>query len=131
MESFSKARICVTNKSTSSEGFLACTLPSPELAQRRAEIQRLIEQAGSVVATSGGVRFTFQNTDEIAHSLIDFVRFEQQCCGGITYEIRSEPPHTQLILQLHAPTTLVASIQKFYLRDEYRPTAREHDDKDR
>ena len=107
----------MTSKLTTSEGFLACTLPSPELASRRAEIQRLIEQAASVAASSDGVMFTFQNTDEIAHALMDFIRFEQQCCGAITYEIRSEPPHTEFILQLHALATLVASIQEFYLRN--------------
>jgi len=32
------------------------------------------------------VLFTFQNTDETAHALLDFIRFEQQCCGAIAYE---------------------------------------------
>jgi hypothetical protein len=108
----------MTSKSATNEGFLVCTLPSPELASRRAEIQRLIEHAASVVARPDGVLFTFQNTDGIAQALLDFMRFEQQCCGAITYEIRSEPPHTELALQLRAPTTLVTSIQDFYLAGE-------------
>ena len=62
--------------------------------------------------------FTFKNTDEIAHALVDFIRFEQQCCGTITYELRAEPPHTELALQLRAPADLVASLQKFYLTSE-------------
>jgi hypothetical protein len=108
----------MTSESVTNEGFLACTLPSPELASRRAEIQRLIEQAGSVIARPDGVLFTFQNTDEIAHALLDFIRFEQQCCGAITYELRAEPPHTVLALQLRAPADLVAAIQKFYQTNE-------------
>jgi len=108
----------MTSESKANQDFLTCTLPSPELATRRAEIQRLIERAGSVKAKPDGVLFTFQNTDEIARTLLDFIRFEQQCCGALTYELRAEPPHTQLALQLRAPANLVASIQKFYLPDE-------------
>jgi hypothetical protein len=108
----------MTSESATDEGFLVCTLPSPELASRRAEIQRLIEHAGSVVARPDGVLFTFKNTDEIAHALVDFIRFEQQCCGAVTYELRAEPPHKVLALQLRAPAALVASVQKFYLTSE-------------
>lgn len=108
----------MTNESAANDGFLICALPSPELAPRRAEIQRLIQHAGSVVARPDGVLFMFQNTDDIAHALLDFIRFEQQCCGAITYELRSEPPHTELALQLCAPTALVTSVQNFYLTSE-------------
>jgi hypothetical protein len=108
----------MTDESAINEEFLLCALPSPELASRRAEIQRLIEHASSVVARPDGVLFTFQNTDEIAHALLDFIRFERQCCGAITYELRAEPPHTELALQLRAPAALVTSVQKFYLTSE-------------
>jgi hypothetical protein len=106
------------SESAINQEFLFCTLPSPELASRRSEMQRLIEHASSVVAKPDGVFFTFQNTDEIARALLDFIRFEQQCCGMITYELRAEPPHTELALQLRAPATLVSSVQKFYLTSE-------------
>ena len=108
----------MTSESATSEGFLVCTLPSPELASRRAEIQRLIEHVGAVVARPDGVLFTFQNTDEIAHALLNFIRFEQQCCAAITYELRAEPPHTEIVLQLRAPAALIASVQRFYLPSE-------------
>jgi hypothetical protein len=106
------------SESAINEEFLVCTLSSPELASRRSEMQRLIERANSVVARPDGVLFTFQNTDEIARALFDFIRFEQQCCGTITYELRTEPPHTELALQLRAPAALVTSVQKFYLTSE-------------
>src|ERR1700691_3162122 len=92
--SFPPTGICMASEPATSEGFFVCTLPSPELASRRAEIQRLIEHAGSVTARPDGVLFTFPNADGIAHALLDFIRFEQQCCGAITYELRSVPPHT-------------------------------------
>jgi len=108
----------MSSDSMNDENLLLCTLPSPELAPRRAEIQRLIEQAGSVVSKPDGVSFSFRNTVEIAHALVDFIRFEQQCCSSITYELRSEPPHMELTLRLRAPSVLVASVQKFYLINE-------------
>jgi hypothetical protein len=108
----------MTSASTTNEGFLVCNLPSPELASRRGEIQRLIEHAGSVVARPDGVLFTFQNTDEIAHALLDFIRFEQKCCAAITYELRAEPPRSELAFRLRAPAALVTSVQKFYLTSE-------------
>jgi hypothetical protein len=108
----------MTSKSAPDVDFLGCTLPSSELATRRAEIQSLFEQVGSVEATSDGVLFRFQNTGEVAHALVDFIQFEQQCCGAITYELRSEPPHTVFTLQLRAPETLIGSIQTFYLTNK-------------
>ena len=108
----------MANDSTTNDDFLLCTLQSPELATRRGEIQRLIEQAGSVVSKPDGVLFTFRDTVEIAQALVDFIRFEQQCCSALTYELRFEPPHRELALQLRAPVALVASVQKFYLASE-------------
>jgi hypothetical protein len=96
-------------------GFLACTIPSPQLASRRAEIQTLIDQAGSAQARHDGVQMTFQNSEEVAQSLLEFIRLEQQCCKTITYELRSEPPHTELSLRLRAPAALISPVQSFYL----------------
>ncbi len=101
-------------------GFLACTLPAPELASRRAEIQMLIDRAASVQARQDGVSFTLRNTEENARALLDFIRFEQQCCAAITYELRAKPPHTELALRLRAPATMVSALQNFYLRTEPR-----------
>lgn len=94
--------------------FLLCALPSPELALRRAEIQTLVEQSGAIGSTPDGVLIKFPNSNEIAHALVDFVRFEQQCCSEIIYELRSEPPHTELVLQLRAPAAMVSLVQEFY-----------------
>jgi hypothetical protein len=108
----------MTSGPATNVAFPVCTLPSPELASRRAEIQTLIDRAGSVQTRHDGVLFTFENTEEIAYALLDFIRFEQQCCTAITYELRAEPPHAELALRLRAPATLVASIQSFYRRTE-------------
>lgn len=96
---------------------LVCTLPSTEFATRRMEVQKFVERATSVTPTSTGLRFVFRNTNEIMHALADFILFEQKCCGAVSYELQSVPPHTDLVLQLHAPEELFASLQAVYLRD--------------
>ncbi len=106
----------MTNEPSTEVDFLACTLPSPGLAARIGEVQALFDQAESIQARNDGVLFTFQNTEIIAHALMDFIRFEQQCCKTITYELRAEPPHTELALQLRAPADLVSSVQGFYMK---------------
>lgn len=94
---------------------LVCTLPSTEFAKRRIEVQGFVERASSVEATSTGLRFVFRNTNETAHALVDFILLEQKCCSAVSYELQSLPPHTDIILQLHASGELLASLQALYL----------------
>jgi len=113
----------MANDSAGNKVSLVCSLPSPQLAARRAEIQRFIAQANSVVPRPDGVLFAFENTAEIAHALVDFILFEQQCCSSIAYELRSEPRHSQFILQLRAPVDQVVALQTIYLKGD-RPDTR-------
>lgn len=101
------------NQATS--GLLVCTLPSAEFRSRRIEVQEFVERARSVVSIPNGLRFVFPNTKEIAHALVDFILFEQKCCAAVTYELQSPPPHTDLVLELHASGGLFASLQALYL----------------
>jgi hypothetical protein len=96
-------------KSTQTESVLVCSLPAPDLAARRVEINKFFKGAKSVTGTPDGILFVFANTPDIAHALTDFILFEQKCCGTILYELRSSPPHTQLTLQLYAPQKQVWS----------------------
>jgi MerC mercury resistance protein len=104
----------MTKDSGRTEFSFVCSLPSPELTARRAEIQGFIEEATSVVSRPDGVLFAFANTVETAHALVDFILFEQQCCSSITYELRSEPRHSHFTLQLRAPADQVLELQKIY-----------------
>jgi len=103
----------MTREPATNINFLACTLSAPDFALRRAEIQTFIDKAGSVQTRPDGVSHTFRNTAEFAHSLLEFIRFEQQCCSTITYELRVEPPHTELTLRLRAPAAMVSPVQSF------------------
>jgi hypothetical protein len=105
------------SKPASGNGQLMCSLPAPEFAARRAEIKRYIEQADAVVPRRDGVLFSFKNTTETAHALIDFILFEQRCCSSITYELRSEPEHSHFFLRLRAPLAQVEALQAIYLND--------------
>jgi hypothetical protein len=108
----------MTNDSGRTEFSFFCSLPSPELAARRVEIQGFIEGATSVASTPDGVLFAFANTVETAHALVDFILFEQQCCSSITYELRSEPRHSHFTLQLRAPADQVVELQKIYSKGD-------------
>lgn len=96
---------------------LLCTLPNTELADRRMEVQKFFGRACSVAAISTGLRFVFHNTNETAHALVDFILFEQKCCNAVSYELQSLPPHTTLILLLHASGELLAPLQSLYLNE--------------
>jgi hypothetical protein len=100
---------------TATDSVLVCSLPAPDLATRRAEINEFIRGAISVNATPAGIVFIFENAADIAHALIDFILFEQKCCSSILYELRSSPPHAQLTLQLHAPRNQVDALHAIYL----------------
>jgi hypothetical protein len=108
----------MTNNSGRTKFSFVCSLPSPELTARRAEIQGFIEQATSVVSRPDGVLFAFANTVETAHALVDFILFEQQCCSSITYELRSEPRHSHFTLQLRAPADQITELQKIYSKSD-------------
>jgi hypothetical protein len=108
----------MTKDSGRTEFSFVCSLPSPELIARRAEIQGFIEQAISVVPRPDGLIFAFENTVETAHALVDFILFEQQCCSSITYELRSEPRYSHFTLQLRAPADQVVELQKIYSKGD-------------
>ena len=100
---------------TPTESVLVCSLPKPDLATRRSEINEFIRNAISVNATPDGVVFVFENTADAAHALMDFILFEQQCCSNVSYELRSEPRHTKLTLQLYAPKNQVNALHAIYV----------------
>lgn len=104
------------------EQHLVCALPSAELASRRKEVQEFVERAQSIMSIPYGLQFVFPNTNEIAHALVDFILFEQKCCAAVSYELQSIPPHGEIVLQLHASGTLLASLHNLYLGASGAPT---------
>lgn len=67
---------------------LVCKLTSPELQKRRStvirELKDLLVQREIL---PDGLRFTFPGKDEMLDKLIDFVKFERQCCDFLSFQL--------------------------------------------
>lgn len=94
---------------------MICTLPAPELRERRKEIQSYLDAAASIARLPDGVELSFAASPQLAHALIDFILFERACCRSLTYELRSGPDHSRLTLRLTAPAADVESLHAMYL----------------
>jgi len=71
---------------------LACTLSSPDLAQRLAEIRSgLLAEVECAQMIESGYRLEFPNTSDIANALLDFIRFERQCCPFVDFGLGLPP----------------------------------------
>jgi hypothetical protein len=108
---------CVPSDAKASQASLAllCSLPAPELRERRAEIQAFLEQATRVARLADGVEVEFTASNEVAHALTDFILFERVCCSSITYELRSQPERSGLILRLTGPAEQIDSLRAIFL----------------
>ena len=111
---FAAGRFCMSHVGETTSALPLCALSDAEFENRRKELHGFIEQARSVTPTSTGLRFVFCNTHKNAHSLVDFILFEQKCCSAVSYELQALPPHTDLVLQLHASGEALASLQALY-----------------
>jgi hypothetical protein len=93
---------------------LVCTLPEGDRAQRRIEIQTLLQKRTKLTSHPDGVELEWAFSDETARSLLDFVLFERTCCKTFTYELGFAPPHEQVTLRMRASVEQVAALQALY-----------------
>ena len=71
---------------------LACTLSSPDLAQRLAAIRSgLLAEVECAQMIESGYRLEFPNMSDIANALLDFIRFERQCCPFVDFGLGLPP----------------------------------------
>ena len=56
---------------------MLCTLPEGALAQRRLEIQTLLENRTALIRHPDGVELQWAFSEETARSLLDFIFFER------------------------------------------------------
>ncbi len=96
------------------EEALVCTLPPGALAQRRVEIQTLLQNRTSLTLQPDGVELAFAFSDETARTLLEFISFERVCCKSFSYELLFPPPHDSVILRMRAPTGQVEALQALY-----------------
>lgn len=93
---------------------IVCTLPVENQAQRRLEIQRLLESRAGLIRHSDGVELEWSFTEQTAQSLLDFILFERTCCKMFTYELSFSPPHERVRLRLRAAAAQVEALQALY-----------------
>ena len=93
---------------------LVCALPDGDRAQRRSEIQTLLQNRTALTRHPDGVELQWEFSDETARSLLDFILFERACCKTFTYELSFSPPHSSVTLRLRASSQQVEALQAFY-----------------
>ena len=70
---------------------IACTLSAAELAARGDDVQQLIAQATETRELADGYALSYPGTAEWGATLLEFIRFERECCQFFTFELRFEP----------------------------------------
>ncbi len=93
---------------------LVCALPDGDRAQRRIEIQALLQKRTAFTLHADGVELVWCFTEEIASSLLEFVFFERTCCKSFSYELSFAPPHNQVALRMRASAEQVEALQALY-----------------
>ncbi len=93
---------------------LVCALPEGDRAQRRIEIQALLQNRTAFTRHPDGVELQWEFSEETARSLLDFIFFERTCCKTFSYELRFAPPHNQVTLRMRTSAEQVEAIQALY-----------------
>jgi hypothetical protein len=93
---------------------LVCALPDGDRAQRRSEIQTLLQNRTAFTLHPDGVELVWGFSEESARSLLDFFLFERSCCKTFSYELRFAPPHDRLALRMRASAEQVEALQALY-----------------
>jgi hypothetical protein len=93
---------------------LVCALPEGDRAQRRSEIQILLQNRTALTRHADGVELEWGFSEETARGLLDFILFERRCCKTFTYELKFAPPHNQVTLRMRAPAEQVEALQALY-----------------
>jgi hypothetical protein len=70
---------------------LACTLSADQLPQRRQVIQQLFRRLRETRELDQGFEFIFPGEEPLISDLMEFVRFERNCCRFLSFELRFEP----------------------------------------
>ena len=93
---------------------LVCALPEGDRAQRRSEIQILLQNRTAFNRHPDGVELEWEFSEKTARSLLDFILFERSCCKTFTYELGSAPPHDRITLRMRASAEQVEALQALY-----------------
>lgn len=94
---------------------LSCTLPPHGRAERRTAVDAVIAKAKSAREVDHGVQFVFDQSDEIAHALLDLVLAERVCCAQFVYTITCSPQDDRIALGIDGTGPTVRPLKDLYL----------------
>lgn len=80
---------------------IACTLSAAQQTTRGDEVHHLFAQATETSKLADGYAFRFPGTAEWGATLLEFIRFERECCQFFTFELRFEPALGPIWLSIH------------------------------
>jgi hypothetical protein len=95
---------------------LICTLSTDELSQRREEIiQALFKRGLDTRERNQGLEFTFPAEETLLSDLLEFIRFERNCCRFLSFEIVFEPEQGPLRLRILGAPEAKPLIREMFL----------------
>ncbi|MEM6805949.1 MAG: hypothetical protein AAF696_31420 [Bacteroidota bacterium] len=90
---------------------LVCSLSSPELIQRKADLQReIFSQIQKVKEEEKGYRFSFAYEENFLPRLVDYMLAEKKCCPFFRFELIIEEGKEGLELVVSGPKGAKAMI---------------------
>jgi hypothetical protein len=97
---------------------LACRLSAPDLARRLDDIRAgLLAAVESIEIIDTGYRLTFPNTIETTEALLDFVRFERECCPFVDFGVGLPPEPRPITLDLRGPEPVQEFIRAAFIEN--------------
>jgi len=82
---------------------LACSLSGQEEAERRDEVEKILEACLRVDELEDGYEFRFPGSAEWAAKLTEFIVFERDCCPFFAFELVFEPGGGPIRLRVRGP----------------------------
>ena len=92
-----------------------CRLTGAHRTARLAAVGAFVAQASGVAAIPGGVRITFPRTADVARSIVDFVKTERDCCGGVRFDVAPQGVDSTFDLDIVGDADDAPRLQAFYL----------------
>lgn len=94
---------------------IACKLSTEEFRTRLDDLRQTLPRHLIRVDNAGDrMTMSFPGNDEMVASLLEFIRFERQCCPFITFSLTVTPEPAHIELTLSGPPPVQAFIQQTF-----------------
>jgi hypothetical protein len=102
---------------------VACSLSTPELAERGQEFDRLFADAEDVAELADGYALRFPNRDSWITSAVALIVAERKCCPFFGFTLRFEPNGGPVWLHIVGPGEVKTLIRQQLVPAHLRPPA--------